>query len=151
MVKKSLAVLSVIVFVIAFTAVFAAQAAFGAYIEFKPPYYYAPGNALGVVNSFFFTFFFSLLFFGYAAPLALGIEAVKYASYFASGAANAFDLLFAAPGVLAALSAIRLGHGVLRDLRGEGSVFDEFSASARLFIAGVVLLGVLLVVKQFFQ
>lgn len=137
-------------FVIAFAAVFAAQSALGAAIEFKPPYYYAPGDALGVINSFFFVFFFSLLFFGYAAPLALGIEAVKYASYFSTGAANAFDLLFAAPGILAALSAIRLGHGVLRDLRGEGSVFDEFSIAARFFIAGAVVLGVLLVVKRFF-
>ncbi len=139
------------VFVIAFAAVFAAQTAFGATIEFKPPYYYAPGDALGVVNSFFFVFFFSLLFFGYAAPIALAVEAVKYASYFSTGAVGVIDLLFAAPGILAALSAIRLGHGVLRDLRGEGSVFDEFSAAARLFIAGAILLGVLLVAKQFFQ
>ncbi len=151
MIKASLTVLSVIVFVIAFAAVFAAQATLGATLEFKPPYYYAPENALSVINSFFFVFFFSLLFFGYAAPLALGVEAVKYASYFSSGAANAFDLIFAAPGILAALSAVHLGHGVLRDLRGEGSVFDEFSVAARLFIAGAVLLGVLLVAKRFFS
>jgi hypothetical protein len=88
------------------------------------------------------------LFFGYGGPIAMLVEGAKHGSFLASGAASVFDVAFALPSLLACLSGIALGQGALREWRGTGSFFEEWRGAARLFIAGIALLGLLLVVKR---
>jgi len=47
------------------------------------------------------------------------------------------------------LAGVALGQGALREWRGKGSFFEDWGAATRFFAAGAVLLGALLVVKNF--
>ncbi len=136
------------VFAAAFASVYGLHS-LGYEIAFAPPYYYAPEDVFTPLNAFFFSFIFSLLFFGYGAPLAMLVEGLKFSSYYVNGIIGAVDLLFFIPNALAVLAAIRLGHAALQDLRGEGSVLDEWSNSVKYFAAGLGLLGVLFLAKRF--
>jgi len=148
--KQTLFVLSFLALAAAFAGVYAVEAFGGVHLRFAPPYYYASGDVFGVTNAFAFAFLFSLLFFGYGGPVAMLVEGAKHASFLATGAATALDAAFALPSLLACLSGVALGQSALREWRGEGSFFEDWGGGARLFIAGAVLLGVLLVAKRFF-
>ena len=147
--NKKLVALTIAALIVAFAATYALEAFAGVKISFNPPYYYASGDAFGVVNAFAFAFVFSLLFFGYGAPIAMLIEGIKYGSFLANGSAGAIDAAFALPALLAGLAGVALGQGALREWRGTGSFFEDWGAATRFFAAGAVLLGVLLVIKNF--
>ncbi|MEM0475787.1 MAG: hypothetical protein QW343_03260 [Candidatus Norongarragalinales archaeon] len=147
--KQALFALCFLALAVAFAGVYGAEAFSGVKIRFSPPYYYASNDVLGAINAFSFAFLFSLLFFGYGGPIAMLVEGAKHASFLASGAASVFDAAFALPSLLACFSGVALGQGALREWRGTGSFFEEWSGAARFFAAGAVLLGVLLVAKRF--
>ncbi len=115
------------------------------------PYFFAPGDVVGVVNSFLFVFVFSLLFFGFGAPIALGLEGAKYAHFLSIplGAMKFFDLAFAVPQIFAAMSATVLGQGIIDDYRGVKTVFDYWDDAIRYFALGAAVLFVLLVFRPF--
>lgn len=104
--------------------------------DFVPPYYFIPGELVSSLNSFFFVFAFSLLFFGYSAPVALAIEGAKYGSLAVHGKLVALDLAFLFPEILAAYSAILLGQGVLSDFEGKDTVFVQWGSAIRFFALG---------------
>ncbi|MFH0971502.1 MAG: hypothetical protein V1835_02945 [Candidatus Micrarchaeota archaeon] len=117
-------------------------------LDFKPPYYYMQGEFVSYINAFFFVFVFSLLFFGYSAPIALGVEGAKYASLTLGGAIPIYDYAFLIPEVLAAYSAVLLGRGVLDDFEGK-SIFEHWSAALRVFTVGFALVVVLFLLRGF--
>ncbi|MEK6954442.1 MAG: hypothetical protein AABX01_05510 [Candidatus Micrarchaeota archaeon] len=116
--------------------------------SFKAPYYFAPGDFTSYLNAYFFVFVFSLLFFGFSAPIALGIEGTKYASFAISGSLPAFDYVFLIPEMLAAYSAIVLGGGILNDIDGE-NVFEKWSAAVKFFVIGLVLMVALALIRPY--
>ncbi|MFA6048568.1 MAG: hypothetical protein WC792_01300 [Candidatus Micrarchaeia archaeon] len=109
----------------------------------------APGafSEIGAINSFLFVLLFSLLFFGIAAPLALGFEGARYAALFSSGHLNFFDIAFLVPEVLAAVSATVIGKGIIDDYRGNKSVFESWDEAIRWLALGAAVLVVLLVLR----
>lgn len=115
-----------------------------------PPYHSQVGDAGSFVASFAFVFLFSLLFFGYAAPVALAIEGLKYASLFTVRGLPWFDLLFILPEVLACYSAILLGHSALAEFTSSGSLFSSWRRAFKYFMVAAVLFGVLLVARGYF-
>jgi hypothetical protein len=116
------------------------------YFLLGPPYAYTPGDYWSELNSFFFVFVFSLLFFGFASPVALGIEGAKHASSLLAGAPY-YDLLFIVPAVVACLSATWLGQGLYADLEGRIYVFKAWPRAAVYFDIALVLLAVLLALR----
>ncbi|HLD62333.1 MAG TPA: hypothetical protein VI875_00535 [Candidatus Norongarragalinales archaeon] len=114
-----------------------------------PPYNYAVGDALSYVNAFLFVFILSAAFFGIAAPLALGIEGLKYASLLSTGIMPVYDILFAIPQVFAAYSAALLGRGAIEDYQGKGSVFAHWKDSVKFFVVGAVSLVILIAVRSY--
>jgi len=119
-------------------------------IVFRGFYYFAVGDALSYAGSLAFVFLFSLMFFGYSAPLALFLEGARYASLYTTGGMPLFDLAFAFPGLLACYSAVLLGKSALADFRGTGSVFTGWRTSFKLFLASALLLGALLLARGWF-
>ena len=115
-----------------------------------PPYYSEVGDAGSFVASFAFVFLFSLLFFGYAAPVALAIEGAKYASFFTVRGLPWFDLLFLLPEVLVCYSAILLGHSALAEFTSSGSLFATWRRAFKYFIVSAVLFGALLIARGYF-
>ncbi len=103
----------------------------------------------GAANSFLFVFLFSLLFFGFAAPLALGFEGARFGALFAAGHLNFFDLSFLVPEVLAAVSATILGKGIIDDYRGAKSVFESWDEAVKWLLLGLVVLLVLLALRPY--
>lgn len=122
----------------------------GSQFSFQPPYAFAVGDPLSMVTAFAFAFLFSLLFFGYSAPLAMIFEGVKYGYLYARGGMPFFDLFFAVPAVFACYSAILLGRSAWDDFKGTGSLFKGWRRAFKYFMAGAVLLGFLLLARRFF-
>ncbi len=117
---------------------------------FEAPYHFKVGEFASIANSYFFVFITSLLFFGFAAPLALAVEGLKYGALFSLHAMPAFDLLFFVPQALACRSAILIGESALEDFAGRGSFYANWRRAFKYFIVSLVLLGVLLVARGFF-
>ncbi len=113
---------------------------------FTPPYYFKSGEFVSYLNAFFFVFVFSLLFFGYSAPIALGIEGAKHASMLLQPNPVTFDLIFLVPQTLAAYSAIVLGQGVLEDIDGK-SVFERWNRALKFFGIAFGMMIILIVVR----
>ncbi len=143
---------SIIALVVTFGAVYALNLD---YSEEKPgsgafvtqPYYYKSGELISYLNAFFFVFIFSLLFFGFSAPIALGIEAGGYASMLVKGTVNAFDLAFVLPEVLGAYSAILLGMAVMDDFEGR-TVFERWGAALKFFVVGLAMVFALYFIRS---
>lgn len=112
------------VFIAAFSSVYLYNSTGGSF-EFVPLYFYNSGDFLSEANAFFFVFFFSLLFFGISAPLALGMEGLKYASLLTIGGTHPYDSVFILPQLIAAFSATIFGTGILRDYSGKGNLLEE--------------------------
>ncbi len=121
----------------------------GKLIFVNPPYNYIVGDTLSFFNSFLFVFIFSAAFFGVAAPIALGIEGLKYASLLSAGLMPVYDILFAIPQVLAAYSASMLGKGAIEDYQGKGSVFAHRKDAVKWFAVGVVFLVILILARSY--
>jgi len=119
-------------------------------VFFEPPYNYEIGDALSSFTAFAFSFVFSILFFGYSAPLAMLIEGAKFASLYTRGGLPWFDLLFVVPDLLACYSAILLGANAWEDFKGTGSLFKGWREAFKYFIVAAALLGALLVARGFF-
>ncbi|MEK6843157.1 MAG: hypothetical protein AABY04_01595 [Candidatus Micrarchaeota archaeon] len=115
---------------------------------FTPPYYYAPNEWVSQVNAFFFVFLFSLLFFGYSAPIATGIEGAKYAAILLAGTGSFFDFAFIVPELLAVYSATLLGQGVLNDFEGQ-TVFEHWGKALKVFGIAFCMLAILIVARFF--
>lgn len=148
------AVLGIIALVLAFGATYALNYDFSAgkanpqFGGISPPFSFQPGDFISQLNAFFFVFIFSLLFFGYSAPIALAIEGARYASLLLKGTGYTFDMLFIFPEAIAAYSAIVLGQGVLNDVDG-ASVFEKWSGAVRYFVIAFALMVGLFVARMF--
>ena len=114
-----------------------------------PPYNYVVGATLSYINAFLFVFILSAAFFGIAAPIALGVEGLKYASLLSAGIMPVYDLLFAIPQLFAAYSAALLGRGAIEDYQGKGSVFAHWQDAVKFFAIGAVSLAVLIAVRNY--
>jgi len=143
-------VLGIVVFAMSFAAVYYVNQNSATQFQFTPPYAFASGGDLvSVLNSLFFVFFFTLLFFGMGAPLALGIEGLKYASFYFAQAIPLFDLFYVLPQLIAAYSAVVLGTGALADFQGKASLFDYWKEGMKFFVAALALTAVLFLVRPF--
>lgn len=136
---KLIAVFSVVVMVAAFAATYGYNTTQTDAIALTPPYAFSPNDVFSELLALAFVFSFSLLFFGYGAPLALGIEGVKFASLYSSGAVPQTYLLLILPQVFLALSATYLGQGLLNDYQGKGIWHEYAKKSVTHFIVGLVL------------
>ncbi|PIT85527.1 hypothetical protein COU36_02810 [Candidatus Micrarchaeota archaeon CG10_big_fil_rev_8_21_14_0_10_59_7] len=146
---KALTVLSLFVFLAAFAASYYTFPEDGGQ-PFVPPYAYQPAEFWSIVNSFFFVLIGSALFFGFSAPLALGIEGWKYGSLFAAKAIPSFDLLFIVPQFVAAFAAILIGQGMIKDYEGSGVLYEHWRRGVKYLLAALFLFGLLLVVRRMF-
>lgn len=108
-------------------------------VSLLPPYAFTPDDTLSELLSLAFVFAFSLLFFGYAAPLALGIEGAKFGSLVSTGAVHWSYVALAAPEIAVSLSAMYLGQGLLLDYQGKGLWQHYAKRSVIFFILGLVL------------
>jgi hypothetical protein len=142
-------VLGILVFIAAFGAVYAVNSG-STQFAFTPPYYYVNGGDLAsVLNSMLFVFLFSLLFFGLGAPLALGIEGLKYSSLYLAQAIPFYDLFYILPQFIAAYAATILGTGALADFQGNASVFDYWKDGVKYFLVALGLTAILLVLRPY--
>lgn len=143
-----LAVISLVACIAAFLAVAAVNAGkpAGEHLIIKPPYAYVQGDYWSELNAFFFVFVFSLLFFGFASPIALGIEGAKHSSNLFLGA-PLYDLFFLVPAIVACLSATWLGQGLYADFEGRVYVFKAWPKAALYFDVALLLLAVLLALR----
>ncbi len=146
-----LLLLTLVAFVVCFAGVYYVNSTSASdQFEFVPPYYFETGEVFAIINSFLFVFIFSLLFFGYGAPIAMAVEGLKYGSLYSLKALPEFDLLFVVPQALACYSAVLLGKSALDDFGGKGSLFEAWRPAFKYFVVSAVLLGALLVVRGFF-
>jgi hypothetical protein len=113
---------------------------------FVTPYYFVVNELTSAINAYFFVFIFSLLFFGYSAPIAMGIEGAKYGSLLAHGIMNVFDLIFIFPQLLGAYSAILLGQGVIDDIEGK-TIFENWGRALKFFLIGLAITVFLFLVR----
>ncbi len=141
--------ISLIVFAGVFLALFGYNVFAADKIVIKPPYYFDSKDAVSQVNALAFVFFFSLLAFGLSSPIALGIEAAKYASLLSTGAIGWYDLLFVLPSIVVALAAAELGQGILEDYDGKGSLFNHSKKAALGVGIAVALLLALVFARGF--
>ncbi|MFQ5405866.1 MAG: hypothetical protein ACE5DI_01775 [Candidatus Micrarchaeia archaeon] len=146
---NALAFLSIVALLLSFGVVFAANSAEEGSLGVPVPYVFVPGDWLSIVNSFFFVFLLSLLFFGFGGPVAMGFEGAKYAYFFVGGQMSYFDIVFVVPQLLAVISASVLGQGAIDDYRGKGSVFVSGMQASKFFALGVGVLVVLLFLRPF--
>lgn len=146
---KAVFVLSVIIFAAAFGAVYSVNSFTGYDVFFKPPYHYAAGGLPSEANAFAFAFIFSLLFFGYSAPIALGIEGLKYASLYSSGIIGLPALAFILPQFVACFAAMTLGEGAIKDYKGEGKMID-YAWKAFKYLAVAIVLFVAVFAANYF-
>lgn len=116
-------------------------------LSFRPPYSFdAPGSLQSELDAFFFTFLFSLLFFGVSAPVALALEGAKFGTLLVTGS-PAFNFAFIAPQLFAAYAAILLGQGALKDFDGKENVFASWGGALKYFGAGLALTLALILVR----
>lgn len=147
---KAALILSGVVFLVCFGAVYYWNTTSSEDIVFDPPYYFLKTNDLtSVVNAYFFVFFFTLLFFGTLAPIAWGIEGLKYGALISSFKIAWFDLLFIIPQILATYSAILLGISLNNDLQGKTNFFQHWNKAAMAFFAGLAAMGLFLILKNY--
>lgn len=120
--------------------------------KYLPPYYYdySTGGFYSLINAFLFVSIVSALLFGLAAPIVMGIEGLKFGSLASLKLIPYYDLAFIVPELLAVLAATTLAYGVLQDYKGDGNLGDYWRESVVYFIAGLLLLGILLVLRPFF-
>ena len=133
-------IIGIAALIIGFAAVFSINIESAQPLKFKenpvsvaPPYYFEPGKPLSYVVATLFVFGFSLLLFGFSAPLAMALEGAKYASLLSSGTLQYYDLLFLVPEAAAMYSAVLLGKGVLNDLEGKENVFAQWDLAKKYF------------------
>ncbi|MBI5035805.1 hypothetical protein HZC09_00525 [Candidatus Micrarchaeota archaeon] len=136
---KVLLIVSLVFFAAVFVGVYAYNSAYPDKIVLQPPYAYVPGDMASEASSLVFVFVLSLLFFGYSAPIALGIEAAKYASMISTNALPVTHAAFILPAMLASVAAVYLGQGLLKDYKGEGNWIDYAQKSAYYMIAALVI------------
>lgn len=108
-------------------------------IHLEPPYQFTPNDIQSELLSLTFVFVFSALFFGFSAPLALGVEAAKFASLYSAGLVDVTYLAFALPQALVAFSATYLGQGLLKDYQGDNRWREFAQKSAMLLILALVV------------
>jgi hypothetical protein len=140
---------AIVAFVLVFAGVYYANYAGIASVVFTVPYSYIPGEWLSEVNAFFFVFVLSLLFYGMSAPIALGIEALKYGSLISIGTANPFTIIFFGPQLVACYSAVLLGQGILRDYEEKEVLYRNAKRAAKYFLFALALLVVFILVYSF--
>lgn len=136
---KLIAVFSLVVFVATFAAVYGYNTTQGQQLSLTPPYAFVPDDLFSELVALAFVFAFSLLFFGFAAPLALGMEGIKFGSLYSTGAVHWTYLLLAVPQIFVALSATYLGQGLLNDYQGKGLWHEYAKKAAITFIIGLLL------------
>jgi hypothetical protein len=142
---KLLAVFSIIAMAAVFFAVLGLNISQNAGLNVQPPYAFSSGDVISELMALSFVFVFSVLFFGYGAPIALGFEAAKFASLYSIGAVNELYLLFMIPEVLVAVSAVYVGQGLLKDYQGEG-LWHAYAKKGVIFL----ILGLLIWAAVFF-
>ncbi len=142
---RLLAAFSVIVMAAVFFTVYGLNLSQGFALDVQPPYAFSPGDVGGELMALAFVFVFSVLFFGYGAPVALGMEGAKFASLYSAGAVNETYLAFLLPEVLVAVAAVYLGQGLLKDYQGEG-LWHGYAKKALVFL----ILGLLAWAAVFF-
>ncbi len=156
---KSLTIVALLAFLVAFAAVYFYNSDQNAKhlttVKVTPPYAFSPGETIGEFNAFFFVFIASLLLFGIGGIAAMLLEGAKY-GYFASklmtGAPTLFtffDLLFIIPLVLSCIAATTLAAGLILDYRGKGSMWSYWSNAAKFFGFGLALLVILVIARPF--
>lgn len=136
---KLIAVFSVVVLVAAFAGIYGYNTTQPQTLDLTPPYAFEPNDLVSELMVLAFVFAFSLLFFGFGAPLALGIEGLKFGSLYSSGAIGPSYLLLMIPEVFLALSATYLGQGLLNDYQGKGIWHEYAQKSAIHFIIALVI------------
>ncbi|MBI2445209.1 hypothetical protein HYV43_02365 [Candidatus Micrarchaeota archaeon] len=136
---KLIAIFSVVVMAAAFAGVYGYNTIQPEPVQLTPPYAFSPNDVVSELLALAFVFSFSLLFFGYGAPLALGIEGVKFASLYTTGAVPQSYLLLMLPQVFLALSATYLGQGLLNDYQGKGIWHEYAKKSVIHFIVALIL------------
>ena len=152
---KSLTLLAIVMFFVAFGAIYFYNVSQTTPFEFKPIYAFVPGDVLSAFNAFFFVFIVSLLLFGVGGLVAMTLEGLKFGSLlFFTLAGNVtgfhfFDLLFVIPEVMACIAATTLGAGLILDYRGKSSLFPYWNYAIRYFIFGLLLTVVLLGLRPF--
>ncbi|HLD76077.1 MAG TPA: hypothetical protein VI874_03600 [Candidatus Norongarragalinales archaeon] len=135
---KAILIVSGIFFVAAFFGMFTYNQHYEPFL-LTPPYAYTPADGLSEAYAFLFVFTTSFLFFGFAAPLALGIESGKIASLLSTNTVPLTHALFLVPYFFAAVSATYLGQGLLKDYRGEGLWKDHAHKSAWYLGLSIIL------------
>ena len=119
-------------------------------VVFAPPYSFRLGDVISYFNAYFFVLVFSLLLFGFSAPIAMGIEGAKYATLLSTQAMNGYDLLFIIPELMAAYSAAVIGQSVLGDFESNETVFSDWNNAMKFFIGSLLVLIVLIVGRTYF-
>ncbi|MDP2717939.1 MAG: hypothetical protein Q8P02_04300 [Candidatus Micrarchaeota archaeon] len=142
---RLLAAFSIIIMAAVFFAVLGLNISQGAALDVKPPYAFSAGDVASELLALAFVFVFSVLFFGYGAPVALGIEGAKFASLYSTGGVSELYLAFMLPEVLVAVSAVYLGQGLLKDYQGEG-LWHRYAKNGLVFL----ILGLLVWAAVFF-
>jgi Mn2+/Fe2+ NRAMP family transporter len=154
---NSLSFFSIIIFFACFAAVFFVNSQaiqnHANLFSFNPPY--AENGLMGTFNAFFFVLVFSLLFFGFTAPVAMGVQGLVLASnysFFVAGLNNNFSywsFAFIIPQFFAVFAATSLGEGVIKDYKGEGSVYAGWNEALKFFLIGFALLVVFVLIQNF--
>ncbi|MFH0835677.1 MAG: hypothetical protein V1834_00770 [Candidatus Micrarchaeota archaeon] len=148
---RTLAIFSLVVFAVAFAGVYVHnETTTGPALQIIPPYHYETGELWSLLNAFLFVTIVSALLFGVAAPIALGIEGLKYGSMFSLKTMPVYDLVFIVPQLFACLAATTLAHGTLEDYQGRGSLGDYWREAIKYFLIGLLLLGLLIFIRPYF-
>ena len=142
-----LSLFSLIILATAFFTAFYLNANPNYEFTITPPYHYVPGEFLSELNAFFFVFIFSLLFFGITAPIALGIEGLKWGSLYSIKAITFYDLAFIVPQVIVSFSAIMLGQGIISDYEGKAALKQVLPTALTYFLAAIALFFAIYLLK----
>lgn len=146
---KLIAVFSVVVMVASFAGVYGYNTTQSTPFTLSPPYSFEPNDLFSELVALAFVFVFSLLFFGYGAPLALGMEGIKFASLYTSNAVPASYLLLMLPQIFMGLSATYLGQGLLNDYQGKGLWHEYAKKTLTHAVVGLVLWAVAFFGRQY--
>ena len=120
----------------------------GVKLPIVPPLYYygleawGYGHAadlVGIMLAYLFVAMSSLLFFGRAAPLAMALEGLKYASLYTYGRVYPFDFLFVVPQLVAVYAGLMLSANAEADFDHKGSVFKAWQLPLVIFVGGAAL------------
>ncbi len=101
----------------------------------------------GVVLAYLFVSVAALLFFGHAAPLAMAMEGLKYASAYSHASVHPYDFLFVIPQFIAVYAGLRLSANAEADFDHRGTVFKQWQFPLLLYVAGAALALVLYLVR----